>query len=382
MHWGHAVSKDLVTWEELPEAIYPKQFGDWAFSGSAVVDKANTAGWQRGDVATLVAAFTSTGRGECIVYSTDKGRTWTEYAGNPVVKHAGRDPRLLWHAPSKQWVMAVYDEHAGKQWIAFHTSPDFKKWTFQSRIEGFYECPDLFESPIEGTTERAWVLYAADGKYLLGDFDGKEFTPRDPKKLQLWHGNFYAAQTFADAPNDRRIQIGWGQGSAFPGMPFNQQMTLPCQLTLRKTPAGVRLHAEPVAEVARLRKPNPISTPLAAGEKSVELIGMPPGDLFDVELTLDPLLATRVTLTARGVPIVYDTKAKTITCRGKSMPVAGGPVALRVLIDRGSVEIFAGTAALVAGGLLPAGQNWNYHSAGGTAKFTRFEVHALRAPRE
>ena len=104
MHWGHAVSKDLLHWEELPIAIYPRKYGDWAFSGSAVVDKDNTSGWKTGTDDLLVGAYTSTGRGECIVYSNDRGRTWTEHAGNPVVKHAGRDPRLLWHAASRQWV--------------------------------------------------------------------------------------------------------------------------------------------------------------------------------------------------------------------------------------------------------------------------------------
>ena len=150
MHWGHAVSPDMVHWQELPIALYPRQFGDWVFSGSAVVDRANTAGFQTGKEAPLVAAFTSTGRGECIVFSNDRGRTWTEFSGNPVVRHQGRDPRLLWHRPTKRWVMAVYDELDGKRWIAFYTSPDLKQWKFESRIEGFYECPDLFELPVNG----------------------------------------------------------------------------------------------------------------------------------------------------------------------------------------------------------------------------------------
>ena len=117
MHWGHAISTDLVHWQELPIALYPHQFGDWAFSGSAVVDRDNTGGFKTGREAPLVAAYTSTGRGECIVFSNDRGRTWTEFNGNPVVKHEGRDPRLLWHRPTKRWVMAVYDELDGKRWI-------------------------------------------------------------------------------------------------------------------------------------------------------------------------------------------------------------------------------------------------------------------------
>ena len=124
--------------------------------------------------------------------------------------------------------MAVYDEFEGKQWIAFYSSPDLKEWTFESRIEGFFECPDLFELPVLGKPgESRWVLYAADGAYVLGQFDGKTFTPDSKQKQRVWYGNFYAAQTFSDTPDGRRIQIGWGNGIAFPGMPFNQQMTIP-----------------------------------------------------------------------------------------------------------------------------------------------------------
>src|SRR5262249_39796906 len=159
-------------------ALYPKKYDDWAFSGSAVVDRDNTSGFGIAEKPAIVAAFTSTGRGECIVFSNDRGRTWKGYEGNPVVKHGGRDPRLLWHRASKQWVMAVYDEAEGKRWIAFHTSPDLKKWTYRSRIEGYFECPDLLELPVAGKKgESKWVLYAADGKYALGSFDGKEFNP-------------------------------------------------------------------------------------------------------------------------------------------------------------------------------------------------------------
>src|SRR4051812_23920716 len=218
MHWGHATSPDLVHWTEHGDALYPKSLADMAFSGSAVVDKQNTSGWGTKDAPPLVLAFTSTGRGECIAYSTDKGRTWTEYEKNPVVKHAGRDPKLVWYAPGKHWVMAVYDETGGKRTIAFHTSPDLKTWTFQSKIDDFFECPDLFELRVGFTKESRWVLCAADGKYLIGSFDGKAFT-RESGKHQLWYGNFYAAQTFDNAPDGRRIQIGWAQGVTFPGMP-------------------------------------------------------------------------------------------------------------------------------------------------------------------
>src|ERR1019366_3105133 len=152
MHWGHAVSPDLVHWTERGDAIRPRQYGDWVFSGSAVVDTRDTAGWGKPGHPAMVAAFTSTGRGECIVHSGDGGLTWTEFEGNPVLKHSGRDPRLLWHEPTRRWIMAVYDERDGKQWIAFHSSPDLKTWKAEGRIEGFFECPDLFELPVAGRT--------------------------------------------------------------------------------------------------------------------------------------------------------------------------------------------------------------------------------------
>jgi fructan beta-fructosidase len=383
MHWGHAVSKDLVHWQELPIALYPRRFGDWCFSGSAVVDRENTAGFRKGDEEVLVAAYTSTGRGECIAFSTDRGRTWTDYSGNPVVRHQGRDPRLLWHEPSRRWVMAVYDEHAGKRWIAFQTSPDLKKWTFQSRIEGFFECPDLFELPVDGAKGQAkWVLYAADGKYVLGSFDGKAFAVESGKH-QLWYGNFYAAQTFSETPDGRRIQIGWGNGITFPGMPFNQQMTVPCRLTLRTTADGVRLFAEPVREIETLRGPKHAWTDVTPRPKE-NLLADITGDLFDIRAEAVTGGADAFGFIVRGVPVVYDEKKQEITCAGKTAPLKpdGGKVRLRLLIDRGSIEAFGnnGRVALSVG-VRPADDNRSLatFSRGGNARLTALEVYPLRS---
>ena len=196
----------------------------------------NTSGMKRGENDLLAAAFTSTGRGECIVFSRDRGRTWTEFAGNPGREASGRDPRLLWHEPTKRWVMAVYDESDGKRWIAFYTSPDLKAWTFRSRIEGFFECPDLFELPVDGDAgPRKWVLTAASSEYMVGTFDGTTFRPETPKLPGHRGRGFYAAQTFSHDPRGRVVQIGWLQ-TATPGMPFNQGMSLPLKLSLRPRP--------------------------------------------------------------------------------------------------------------------------------------------------
>jgi fructan beta-fructosidase len=383
MHWGHAVSKDLIHWQELPIALYPRRFGDWCFSGSAVVDARNTSGFKTGDEAVLVAAYTSTGRGECIAYSNDRGRSWTEYSGNPVVKHAGRDPKLIWHEPTRQWVMAVYDEHQGKRWIAFHNSPDLKTWSFRSRIEDFFECPDLFELPVQGEKDKKkWVLHAADGKYVLGAFDGKSFTVESGKH-QLWHGQFYAAQSFSDAPNGRRIQIGWGNGVAFPGMPFNQQMTIPCQLTLRPTPDGVRMFAEPVKEIDTLHDTRHSwrDRLLKPGNNLLQELA---GDLFEIRAELAGAGADSFGFTIRGVPVVYDVKKRTIACKGLLAPLAtrAGKIRLRLVIDRGSFEIFGNDGAVAMSvAVIPADNNKSLgvFTRGGNTRVAMLDVFVLKS---
>jgi fructan beta-fructosidase len=389
MHWGHAVSRDLVRWRERPLAIYPRQFGDWAFSGSAVVDEHNTSGFGGGGRPPLVAAFTSTGRGECIIYSTDGGNTWTEYEGNPVVRHQGRDPRLLWHAPTRRWVMAVYDEHQAdaqnrpRQWIAFYTSPDLKQWEFASRIEGYFECPDLFELPIDGeAARRRWVLYAADGRYAVGDFDGRSFRPEGPKQ-QLWYGHFYAAQTFSNAPGGRRIQIGWARGVEFPGMPFNQQLTIPVELSLRSNRGPVHMHAQPVPELQSLRLKSQTWYDLALRGDNNPLRGLT-SDLAEILGQIEPGEARSLEFNVRGTKLIWDAARQELVCGSVKAPVAleGGLIEFHVFVDRGSIEVFAngGKVAVSAAALAPVDNRWYaLGCSGGEAKLRRLEFHELRS---
>ena len=382
MHWGHAVSKDLVRWEELPIAIYPARFGDWVFSGSAVVDAANTSGFKTGEEEVLVGAYTSAGRGECIVYSNDRGRTWSEYSGNPVVKHQGRDPRLLRHATTKQWVMSVYHESGQKQEIAFHTSPDLKKWTHQSVIDGYFECPDLFELSADGNASKSrWVLLAADGRYVLGEFDGREFKPDDGKHA-VWHGSFYASQSFSNAPENRRIQIGWARGTDFPGMPFNQQMNIPVELRLKETGEGLRLTALPVRELESLRdrkqtlNPGPLKPGAALSGRISEAA--------DLELAFRPGSAERVLLDVRGLVVAFDIRKNEVSVKKIRVPLVpdGGIVRLRVVSDRGSVEIFGndGRVALAVASIAPRDNLTVALSAeGGNAEVDSFVVWELKS---
>ena len=261
MHWGHAVSNDLLHWQELPIVLKPYDFTYPAYSGSAVVDVNNTAGFSADkNNPAIVALFTSEGRGEALAYSIDKGRSFTEIEDNPLIVHDGRDPKIFWHEDTKRWIMVLYSQESSKasngqtynkRLLKIYNSSDLKEWQYQSAVEGFYECPELFELPIQGNEQESrWIMYGGTGDYLIGDFDGKVFTPNSPM-LNLVTGSFYASQTYNNQPENRRIQIGWAPIES-PKMPFNKLMAFPTELTLVNTVDGLRMRAQPIKEIKKL----------------------------------------------------------------------------------------------------------------------------------
>jgi fructan beta-fructosidase len=386
MHWGHAVSDDLVHWTELPIAIYPYSYGDWVFSGGALIDKQDTAGFKTGERDVIVAAYTSTGRGEAIAWSNDGGLTFTDYEGNPVVTHKGRDPKIIWYAPGKHWVMAVYDELDGSRGIAFYTSPDLKQWTRESRIDGYFECPEIFELPVDGDRRAMrWVVYAADGAYAVGAFDGKTFTPEHEGKHRFNWGNcFYASQTYSDVPPEdgRRVQIAWGR-TGDPSMPFNQQMDFPVELTLRTIGEGIRMFAEPVREIELLHQKSHELVDAALDETNNPLAGIT-GELLHVCGEIELGDASQVDLTLRGQTITYDVAEATLGCRGRSAPLAAtdGRIRLEVLVDRLSVEIFggAGRVYMPVAAVLPVEDlSLSASAKGGKAVIRSMTIHELRS---
>ena len=385
MHWGHAVSSDLVHWKELPIALYPSGFGDWCFSGSAAVDWENTAGFRRRAEDVMVAAYTSTGRGECIAYSNDRGRTYTDYPGNPVVKHRGRDPKVIWYKPARHWVMAVYDEQDKSQGIAFYRSGNLKDWQFSSRIDGFYECPEFFELTVDGDRDHTqWVVHAADGNYRIGTFDGKVFSAESGKHMWSYGECFYASQTFNDIPqkDGRRIQIAWGR-IATPGMPFNQCMLFPCELTLRTTEDGVRMFAQPVREVEKLHDHRRTWTDTALRPDSNPLAGIR-GELLHIRGDLAAGDASELGFVIRGVPIAYSVDRQELSCQGKTAPLrlVGGGIRLELLVDRTSIEIFGNDGRVyMPMGMSPAADDTSIqvYAKTGTAKIRSLEVCSLRS---
>ncbi|MWA15184.1 GH32 C-terminal domain-containing protein [Streptomyces sp. BA2] len=201
MSWGHTVSKDLVRWKELPLALSHDD-KEAVFSGSAVVDWNNTTGFGTKKNPPMVAIYTSaykdTGiQAQSLAYSTDRGRTWTKYKGNPVIDLGSkefRDPKVQWHAPTKSWLMTVSLSTEHK--VQFYSSKNLKDWKLLSDFGpagatgGVWECPDLFPLPVDGDKKRTkWVLVVninpggiaggSAAQYFVGDFDGKKFTADD-----------------------------------------------------------------------------------------------------------------------------------------------------------------------------------------------------------
>lgn len=388
MHWGHAVSRDLVHWKELPIALYPDQHGTM-FSGSAVVDWSNTAGFQTGRERPLVCIFTAAGKPftQGLAYSNDRGRTWTKYAKNPVLPHIGgdnRDPKVIWYAPENKWIMALYLD---KNDYALFESRDLKDWRRICDVPfpGTTECPEFFEIAVDGNKHNTrWVFYGGNGRYLVGKFDGKTFKPESgPHPLNL--GNcFYASQTFTDIPpaDGRRILIPWGQVS-LPGMPFNQMMGLPVELTLQTTDEGMRLRAYPVRELASLRtktiklKPQPLRpglNPLAEVK----------GELLDIEAELAPGTATEITFNLRGESVTYDVLKQELRCLDKASTLkpVGGRIRLRMLVDRVAIDIFGndGQLYMPMGTILKAeNQSLELFARGGEVKIVSLQVHQLKS---
>ncbi|HLH55166.1 MAG TPA: glycoside hydrolase family 32 protein [Verrucomicrobiae bacterium] len=286
MSWGHALSPDLVHWRELPVAI-PESGGTMIFSGSAVVDWHNSSGFGTARQPPLVAIYTgnrtSDGRqAQCIASSTDRGRNWNKFSGNPVLDVGSdnfRDPKVFWHEPTHRWVMVV--SMAAQRRIEFYGSPNLRNWTLLSAFgpagstNGVWECPDLFPLHTDGTPSRsAWVLIVNVGtgspaggsgtQYFVGDFDGETFKPASTAKSSepLWadYGrDCYAAVSWSDIPktDGRRIWLGWMSNWEYAGdvptAPWRNAVTIPRELSLRDTGQGMRLVQQPVRELRRLR---------------------------------------------------------------------------------------------------------------------------------
>jgi len=324
MHWGHAVSTDMLHWKELPDALHPDSIGTM-FSGSALMDYDNAAGFNipaRKDkhgriiepeqVAMIVyyTADSPEAERQCMAYSLDGGRTFTKYPGNPVIdshkewdSHDTRDPKIFKYADNHY--VLVLNERDGN---TIYRSSDLKTWQAMSHITGFWECPELF--PLNNPqgnnpTDSLWVMWGASGTYMLGHFDGETFTPSSPKQINL-NGTAYAAQCFNCLESSEKIKIAWGRIS-FPNMPFNGCMLLPQRQELRSTPSGPRLYSRPIDSVEKLFTQVYDGGNMSMREANQLLRQYADDDALRIRATLNLTYATDASLHYRGQPLfAYD----------------------------------------------------------------------------
>jgi sucrose-6-phosphate hydrolase SacC (GH32 family) len=394
MTWAHAVSTDLIHWKQLANAIEPDELGT-IFSGSAVVDWKNTSGFQSGDEDVLVAFYTSAGRHveprkpftQSIAYSNDRGRTWVKYEKNPVIGHIrarNRDPKVIWHEPTRSWIMVLF---LADDDFALYSSKDLKQWKHQQdiRLEDSRECPDFFEMPVDGDLKNTrWVFSGANGRYVLGSFGGEEFTA-ETTVFNSRVGNFYAAQTYSDIPKSdgRRIQIAWMAGGKFPDMPFNQQMSIPCELTLRTFPEGIRLCRVPVRELKNIR--GPLSSwrnlELKPGVNPLSKIS---GELFEIKSEIELGTAGGFGLGLRGNELLYAVKDKTLSCKGEKLTIrpVNGRIKLHILVDRTSIEVFVNDGRMSLFRCFPLdtqNKSLEVFARGGQAGVKRLDVWKLKS---
>ncbi|MDF2644625.1 MAG: levanase [Paenibacillus sp.] len=399
--WGHAVSKDLIHWEHLPVALARDSLGE-IWSGSAVVDSKDTSGFFGGK-AGLVAIFTHFKAGtqsQSIAYSPDKGRTWTKYEGNPVIPNPGlkdfRDPKVIWHAPTRSWVMVVSVDNR----VQFYKSPDLKAWEMTSEFgsdqgshAAVWECPDLFELPLEGSKAKKWVLAVSIGsnnttkgstaQYFVGTFDGLTFKNDNRPSDVLWtdYGkDFYAAVSYSDIPakDGRRIWLGWMSNWRYPfAMPtgsWRGNMSIPRELRLRNIPdQGLRLIQEPVKELQTLRGKevalskqeltaghNPFDAIRGTSYELVTELSVQPNAKLAFKLRKGSDQETNVSYDAKTEELTVDRTHSGITSFEKGfaekvsapLKLKDGKLKLRFFVDESSLEVFANDGEVVVSSLI------------------------------
>ncbi|MEV4510126.1 glycoside hydrolase family 32 protein [Dactylosporangium sp. NPDC049525] len=399
MHWGHATSPDLVHWTQKPIALEPGVHPGDLFSGAGVVDAGNTSGLRTATDAPIVV-FTGT-NGVSIAYSTDGARTFQSYdRGRKVVTPAGtsRDPKVLWDAARGRWVMVVWSDGGGNG-VNVYTSTNLLDWTYRSRYAAgwLFECPDFFPLPVDGNTGNVrWVMTDASGEYVTGTFDGATFAPdwSAPQRMDqgrnAFDGSFYAGLTFNNLPDGRTVQMAWQPGNH--GSTWTGNASFPAQLRLITTPAGLRITRNPVAELASLRADTTTwSNRTITADPATDPFAGITADTYEIIAEFDTSTATAAQFgfqlhrRADGSydrAVTYDRAAQTLY--GAPLPPLNGRVKLRLLVDRGQLEIFGNDGRLswtdnVNFNSAPASQGIRLFATGGSVRLVSAEMHRLRS---
>lgn len=432
LSWGHAVSADLINWRQLPLAIPERDV--MIFSGSAVIDTRNTSGLGVDGVPPMVAIYTGYDpddhtENQQLSFSLDRGRTWREYEGNPILE-AGRegmfrDPKVFWHAPTQRWVMTV--SRSAENVVSFFASDNLRTWREVSSFgpageaDGPWEVPELFEVPVDGGGTR-WVLVVgvtggagiAGGsgvQYFVGDFDGERFTPDGGVRVgdTRWvdHGaDFYVPQSWSGIPasDGRRIWIGWLASTRYaneqPTHPWRGMLTIPRTVHLARVNGQLELVQRPVRELEQLRRTQ-VSVPAQAIARVAPLPDLAPlGEALEIDVTFrtdaQAVAGLLLQFGPSEVRVGYDARAGVVFVdrrRGGAFdaegfaarhvaPVAArdGVVTLRIFLDRSSIEVFAqGGTRVITDLLFPEAplSGVALYAEQGSARLERLDAWAL-----
>ena len=406
LDWMHYVSKDLMHWEERPIGIFHDALGSM-HSGSAAVDVFNTSGWGTADEPPLVLAYTSSaGNGgadkiqtQCLAYSTDGGRNFIKYDGNPVLgreQHIikdrrgdpnARDPKIFWFSPTQgrdayakdgYWVMVLFEQRGHN----IYTSNDLKTWTKTGSIDGFHECPELFPLAVDGDpNDVKWIMYGAKGQYHIGAFDGKTFKPETKQQTPMFFGDkCYASQTFNNTEKGpdgqpRRIQVTWQGGRL-------GQISLPNELTLHRTPLGMRVCQLPAREIENLYIRSATLDGLVLEPGAANPLEKMKGGLYDIDLEVDLTQARQLILNIRGNRLVIDASKDGLSL-GDQMRIPGTKkLHLRVVVDNTSQDIYFGKHGLFYSlRMIKPGndQSIRIEATGGKVTLSKCRVHELKS---
>ena len=432
MTWGHATSRDLIHWERQEPTILPDGLG-MIFSGSSAIDHHNSAGFGKDAIVTLYTSAAAS-QMQSLAYSTDGGNTFTKYPGNPVItmETEARDPNMFWDEAHQQWVMLL--AHALEKEMLIYTSPDLKQWTLASRFGkgmgaqgGVWECPDLFELPVSGSTgnEKKWALVCnlnpggpfggSATQYFIGDFDGTTFkadtdtTGTIPTKWMDYGKDHYAAVSWSDAPNNRRTVIGWMSNWQYaaevPTLQYRSANTLPREMGIFKDTDGqYYLSSTPSPELEALRSGLHHQSRRFSLGKADKTISLPTQNdgiceiLLDIEarkgqvltLTLANKAGERVVLTydSDKETLAFDRTQSGIVNFSQDFPAVtiapthrhDGKLSLRIFVDRSSIEVFEKEGRLAMTNLVFPNSPYTELSlkcSKGKAKISNLKVYSL-----